>query len=112
MEALHEIKERMKKGFDGKHEERTIKLTYKDIVLYADEMTASQVGWWQGRHEQLFGLPVVGGARLDLASADGGQLPALCLHDFVLGDVLDSLEMVTMNQRPSIFIQSDSFSFP
>ena len=54
-------------------------------------MAASEVGGGEGRHEQLLRLPVVSGARLDLAAADGGQLPALRLHHLVLGDVLDGL---------------------
>ena len=67
-------------------------MTYKHIVLYSDEVAASKVGRWEGRHEKLFRLPVVSGACFDLAAADGCQFPALCLHNFVLGDVLNCLK--------------------
>ena len=66
--------------------------TYKDVVLYPDEVAAPQVGRGKGRDEQLLGLPVVRAADLDLAPADGGQLPALRLHHLVLGDVLNCLK--------------------
>ena len=76
-----------------------IKIAYKNIILNADEMAASQVGRRKGGDEELFWLPVVCRARLYLAAADSGQLPTLCLHDFVLGYVLDSLEIVTIKKK-------------
>ena len=66
--------------------------TYKDVVLYPDEVAAPQVGRGKRRHEQLLRLPVVRAADLDLAPADRGQLPALRLHHLVLGDVLNCLK--------------------
>ena len=41
-------------------------------------------------------LPVVSGACFDLAAADGCELPALCLHHLVLGDVLNGLQNITV----------------
>ena len=66
--------------------------TYKDVVLYPDEVAAPQVGRGKRRHEQLLGLPVVRAAHLDLAPADRRQLSALRLHHLVLGDVLNCLK--------------------
>ena len=67
--------------------------THKHVILYPDQVTASQVGGRKRRHEQLLWLPVVSAPRSDLASADGRQLPALRLHHLVLGDVLDCLKL-------------------
>lgn len=66
--------------------------TYKDVVLYPDEVAAPKVGRGKWRHEQLLRLPVVRAPDLDLAPADRGQLPALGLHHLVLGDVLNCLK--------------------
>ena len=68
--------------------------TYKDVVLYPDEVAATQVGRRKRRHEQLLRLPVVRAARPDLAATDRRQLPGLSLHHLVLRDVLDRLKNI------------------
>ena len=45
MEAFHDINDRCQEWFE---------VTYKNVILYPDEVTASEVGWREGRHEQLF----------------------------------------------------------
>ena len=78
--------------------------TYKHVILYPDEMASSEIRrrkWW---NEKLFRLPVIGAAGSDLAPADGRQLPALCLHHLVLGDVLDRLK------QKKIIFRCDSIS--
>jgi len=54
-------------------------------------VAAPEVGGREGRHEELLRLPVVRGARLDLATGHRRQLARFRLHHLVLRDVLDRL---------------------
>ena len=73
---------------------KDLKVTYKDVVLDPDHVAAPEVGGWEGRHEELLRLPVVRGARLDLATGHRRQLARFRLHHLVLRDVLDRLNKV------------------
>ena len=85
--SLHNFFYFMSKYFVNKD----FNVTYKDVVLDPDHVAAPEVGGREGRHEELLRLPVVRGARLDLATGHRRQLARFRLHHLVLRDVLDRL---------------------
>lgn len=65
--------------------------TYKDVVLYPDDVTAAQIGRGERRNVQLLVAPVVRLARLDFAAVERGQLTGLRLNHSVPRHVLNRL---------------------
>lgn len=65
--------------------------TYKDVVLYSDNVAASQIGRRQRRNVQLLVSPIVRLTGLDFASVEWGQLPSFRLHHSIFRHVLNSL---------------------
>ena len=65
--------------------------THEDVVLYPDDVTASQIGGWKWRDVELLVPPVVRFARFDFAAIQRCQLPRFRLHNSIFGHVLNRL---------------------
>lgn len=69
-----------------------MKGTNKDIVLYPNDVTASQIGGGKWRYVELLVPPVVGFARFNFAAIQRSQFTCLRLHYSIFGHVLNRLQ--------------------
>lgn len=86
VDAFWTIERRGKKS--TKHKKRS---AYKDVVLYPDDVAASQVSGRQRRDVKLFVSPIVGLAGFDFSPIQRCQLPRLRLHHSIFCHILNRL---------------------
>ena len=100
---------REEKSENTKKEKKTSS-TYEDIVLYPNDVAASQVGRRQWRNVELLISPVVRFAGFDFAPVERSQLSCFRLDDSVFSHVLDRLHKTREQHRP-MYIRVTSILF-